>query len=264
MGIGRVDIHAHLLPGIDDGAKDLTASLAILALYRAQGVTDVVCTPHLPHPTDAIVTAEGFRAGVDRRDQALVLLRASAAEAFPEITLHAGAELLLSSYLPGILKTFVQECVLAGSQYLLVESPVFVPGSLHAIDRMLFNIQLAGLVPVLAHPERMNMSRSDIAVLLEWVAQDRLLLQVNAGTLLPAESLPQDRRERHRQRQEIVAPLFAARAIHVVASDTHGPDVRPPILDAAYDVVSAKYGSDAARRLFVDNPRCILEGAGVA
>jgi protein-tyrosine phosphatase len=263
LDTGMVDIHAHLLPGIDDGARDIQASREILALYRTQGVTDVVCTPHLPYPADANLTAEDFRSAVERRDRTLDVLRASASVEFPGISLHAGAELILSSYLPGILKNYAQECALAGSQYLLVESPVFVPGSLHALDRMLFSIQLAGFVPVLAHPERMKLSRSDLSALLEWVDQDRLLLQVNAGTLLPADALPADRRDRHRQRQEVVDPLFAAGAVHVVASDTHGPDMRPPVLDLAHAVVSAKYGPSVARRLFFDNPKCILEGGDV-
>ena len=259
-----VDLHSHLLPGIDDGAEDLQASMALLAAYLRQGVSDVVCTPHLPPREDSTFSQTAIRAAIDSRDRALDGLREATASLAPSVRLHAGAEVMLTSSLPGLLRLFARECCLAGSPYLLVEVPSFLSSGLHAIDPLLFRIQLEGLTPVLAHPERMSLSESDLAILTEWVGQGRLLLQVNATTLLPAETLPVERRERQRRRQAAVDLLVRAGAVHIVASDTHGPIHRPPMLEEAFQFVGAKYGQRIADRLFKENPRRIIEGGEVA
>ncbi len=254
-----VDIHSHLLPGLDDGAADLEASLALLGLYQEQGVTDVVCTPHLPPPGDPDATSYACRIYLDRRDDALDLLRRHAASRFPGIRLHAGAELLLSSGFPRFLEQFAAVSCLAGSRHLLVETPVNLSGSLGAIDRMLFHIQLAGLTPVLAHPERMDLSSAETATLCDWVSQDRLRLQVNAGAFLPPETLPPDKRGGQRRRHATALRLLAEDCVFAVASDTHSPDLRPPVLKKAFGLVAARCGAAVAERLFVFNPRSILE-----
>jgi len=254
-----VDIHSHLLPGIDDGAEHLEDSLALLGLYREQGVTDVVCTPHLPPPGNPVASPADFRTCLDRRDAALAVLRAQAAERFPGILLHAGTELLLSSGLSELLAHFASEIGLAGSRHLLVETPMNLSGSLRDIDRMLFHIQLADLTPVLAHPERMQLSSAETATLCDWVSQDRLLLQVNAGAFLSPDTLPPDKREGQRRRHEYAVRLLAGDCVFAVASDTHGPALRPPVLKQAFEFVSTRCGASTAHRLFVQNPRRILE-----
>ncbi len=253
-----IDLHSHVLPGLDDGCPDPAASLALLALYAAQGVTDVVCTPHLPPPDAPDARPEDYAPFLARRDAALAALRAAAAEPYPGIRLHSGAEILLSSGLQGLLDACLRSCGLAGSTHLLVETPMNAPGALRAADRMLFRIQLAGAMPVLAHPDRMNLSPNELDLLASWAVQDRVRLLLNAVALLPPEALPPERRDAHRRRKAAADRLLDAGAVFAVASDTHGATSRPPVLDRARREVDLRYGARAAALLFEENPRSVL------
>lgn len=134
-----IDIHSHLLPGVDDGSPSVAASLPVLASFVADGVTTLVCTPHLEASRAPHAPADEYR-GI------LQTLRAAAPDA---IRLELGWEIMLD--MPGAdLRR--PELGLAGSSAVLVEFPRhgIPPNSAEE----LFRLRMSGIVPVVAHPER--------------------------------------------------------------------------------------------------------------
>ena len=134
-----IDVHTHLLPGVDDGSPSLSVSLPILEQFAADGVETVVCTPHL----------DASRAREAPFDAHLAILESLRAAAPPTPALLSGWEIMLDA--PGVdLRD--RRLALGGSTGVLVEFPrMMVPP--HAADE-LFRLRMTGVVPVLAHPER--------------------------------------------------------------------------------------------------------------
>jgi protein-tyrosine phosphatase len=219
----RVDIHSHVLPGIDDGARDLETALALLAAAAADGTRTIVATPHsaacdglnLPERVDA--------------------LRAAAGAAGLDITVLAGSEVRFSSdlaerFAAGRLVT------LNGTAYVLLELPL--QGELSPyLQRAFFDLQVAGALPILAHVERYPAVQRDPAVLLD-LARQGVLLQVNADSLTGGAG---------RRAREAAEHLARLRLVHVVASDAHDLRGRPPVLRPAYErlarVTSPEYAA---------------------
>lgn len=193
-----IDIHSHLLPGLDDGSRSPGQSVAVLRRMAAEGVTDLVMTPHL---AASQINADPEPA-ISRRDAALERLRPMCPAG---VALHPGFEILLDQPLSP-LALGDRRLSLAGSRYYLVEFPLmmvgeFVAGALQEMAR-------AGLVPVLAHPERYQ-ACSPGAV--------RIWREVGARMQVEASSLTRGTSRGHRARQ-----LVAGGLADVIAADNHG------------------------------------------
>ncbi|HEU4828245.1 MAG TPA: CpsB/CapC family capsule biosynthesis tyrosine phosphatase [Gemmatimonadales bacterium] len=228
-----IDLHSHLLPGVDDGSRSLAQSVRVLRELAAQGVTDICLTPHL--------SASRAEAGVPaNHDAAFDALRA---EAPPEIRLHRGAEVMLDRPLgPGAAVN--RGITLGSSRYLLVEFPRIVPAG--TVATALRQVVACGLVPLLAHPERYN--SCSVAAAQGWRTAGAIM-QVDANTLLA----PSARGERARQ-------LVGAGLATVLAADNHGDDRS---LAAVRDALVDQGGARQAEQLLVENPRAILDDGDV-
>lgn len=239
---GLVDIHCHALPQVDDGADSVETGLEMLRRAGAEGVEEVVLTPH-------------FRAD-DGLDRASLLetrhaeFAAAAAAAGVGVKVHLGAELGFRFGLAALAQS-TATARLAGGTYVLVDLP---PGPLSlGLEQAFFEVRTAGLRPVLAHPERHRDLARDPQRLVALRDQD-LLVQINAGSL---------RGRFGRRAQAAAVALIEAGRVDFVASDGHDLDRRPPALRSAYEQVAAHVGVPAARRLFIDNPRRVLVGEPV-
>ncbi|MGE5927225.1 MAG: CpsB/CapC family capsule biosynthesis tyrosine phosphatase [Gemmatimonadota bacterium] len=228
-----IDLHSHLLPGVDDGSRSVAQSIGVLRELASQGLTDICLTPHL--------TASLAETGVPSAHD--VAFSALATEAPPEVRLHRGAEVMLDRPL-GPAAAANRGITLGGSRYLLVEFPRIVPAGTVAVA--LRQVVACGLVPLLAHPERYN--SCSVAAAQAW-QQAGAVLQVDANTLLS----PSARGERARQ-------LLAAGLAGVLAADNHG-DRRS--LAAVRDALVEQDGAGRAELLLVENPRAILEDRSV-
>jgi protein-tyrosine phosphatase len=165
-----IDLHSHLLPGVDDGARTAEQALDALRMLAGHGVTDVVCTPHL-RASD--IPRSGAQA-VARRDAVLAELRA-AGPATP--ALHAGFEVLLDQP-PTPLMVGNRQFALADSPYYLVEFRLSVVA--HLATRILSEMARAGVIPLIAHVERYGASSP--AVIAGW-REAGARIQVDATTL---------------------------------------------------------------------------------
>jgi protein-tyrosine phosphatase len=223
-----IDLHCHLLPGVDDGARTLKQAVETLRRMADQGVREVALTPHL----DASRIGEG---PPPAHDEAFAALSQAAPAS---IRLHRGAEVMLDRALAPRAAA-ARRITLGGSRYLLCEFTRFVTAP--AAGAALAQLVKAGLIPVVAHPERY------LACPAEAVAKWR---QLGAVTQVDANTLwhPTGRGRRARE-------LAAAGLVDILAADNHG-DVRS--LAEPFRRMAESGGEAAATLLMVTNPAAIL------
>ena len=224
-----IDLHCHLLPGVDDGSRSVTQSVRVLGEQKDLGVTAVCLTPHL--------VASAAEAGIPRAyDAAYTALSAAAPEG---VELHRGVELMLDRPL-GPQAARDPAIRVGGSRYLLVEFPRIVPRE--TVAAAIAQLVSLGIVPLVAHPERY--SSCSVAAAHAW-RKGGAKLQVDATTLLAAT-----------QRGERARRLVAAGMADILAGDNHGDDRTVAV---AQQALIANQGEEQAEAMLVRNPRAILE-----
>ncbi len=227
-----IDLHSHLLPGIDDGSRSVTQSVGVLRRFAESGITDVVLTPH--------IKASGIR---NQGDDMLALRREAyetlSAEAPAVVRLHLGFEIMLDDLLsPRTVED--RSYSLAGSRYYLVE---FLPSvAVDGAARVLTDLADRGIVPLVAHPERYN--RLTMTAASVWV-KSGARLQVDATTLTQATL-------RGKRARSIVAAGLAS----VVAADNHGGH-RSLVTAARY--LEERGCGEVVERLTRINPQAVLD-----
>jgi protein-tyrosine phosphatase len=224
-----IDLHSHLLPGVDDGSRSLEQSVAVLRRMVRHGVTDVCLTPHLL----ASQADEGVPAEQDAAFRALSPVAPS------EVRLHRGAEVMLDRPLSERVAA-ERKVTLGGTRYILVEFPHRVTAE--TVYYALSVVKSLGLVPVLAHPERYASCRPQT---VRWWKETGALMQVDATTLLSSSA----RGERARE-------LLRQGLGDILAADNHG-DKRT--IDAGFQAVVSRGGAAQADLLATQNPRAILD-----
>lgn len=227
-----IDLHTHLIPGVDDGSHTIEQSVEVLQKFARQGVTAVCCTPHL----------RAADAGDPACEDMDAILGDLVDAAPPVPALHRGFEIMLDVPNP----VLDDRCLgLAGSRYVLVEFGRLVPAQ--ASVEILSRIAAQGVVPLLAHPERYAVCSPELGS--RW-REAGAVLQVDATTLL-AES----------RRAARARALLQAGCASIVASDNHG-DSRS--VAAAVEWLESHGGAMQAQLLAVDNPNSILHDLPLA
>lgn len=231
-----VDLHCHILPGLDDGSRDLEESLQMAEAAIADGITHVVGTPHASssHEFD-------FRRVRACRDE----LQSHLGD---RLILATGCDFHMSPENIEALRADAPQFCINQKTFLLVEFNEFsIPP---AMDDRLHEIQLAGLQPVITHPERNAILRSRPERLRRWV-QRGSYVQVTAGSLTGSFG-PGPQEDSWR--------WIAEGLVHFAASDAHNTRSRPLRLRLAYDAVEEKFDKETAEALFVGNPLAAFEG----
>jgi protein-tyrosine phosphatase len=231
-----IDIHTHILPGLDDGAETMAAALEMARIALADGIHTVVATPHIT-----------FGAAVGWKEVlgATEALREALLAADLPLKVLPGAELMIDPDLPhAIGKNGAY--TLGGTRYVLVELPV----QQYPIytEQTLFELQVNGFIPIMAHPERNSRIQSDLDVLGR-IVQRGVVVQVTAGSILG------DFGSAMRQFAE---GIMARRMAHTISSDSHGPDDRPLRLQAARDRAAKIVGETEAESMVSTRPAQIL------
>ena len=235
-----VDTHCHALPGIDDGAKDLEEALALCRIAAADGIRTLVMTPHVMefrYPNDRATIEGAFRtlSGAVEEERIPVSLVRGA-------EVHAAADLVVRLK-EGDLLTYAD-----GGRYLLLEFPF--QEVVNGTEEIVYRLRLAGVTPVIAHPERIGFFMEDLDRL-------RLLTRLGAfGQVTGGSLLGQFGEKSERAAWKMVDQGL----VQIVASDAHDPKHRPPVLSAAVVALSRQIGEDAARRMSDEIPSAILAG----
>jgi protein-tyrosine phosphatase len=233
-----IDLHLHVLPGIDDGAASFDEAREMCRLAAADGVDVLVATPHQRSPL------------WDNRDPArLAALRERLQEEVGERPLLLpGAEIRVDSELLAELAEMPASGLLplAGSRYLLLELDRRDP-RLDAAA-LAHEVLVAGWVPVFAHPELIPLLAGDLPLM-------RRLAEMGACFQLTAMSVTGEFGKRTR---DVAAALLDEGLVHFVASDAHGVDWRPPLLGRAREAIARGWGDEVARQLTADHPRAVV------
>lgn len=234
-----VDLHCHILSGMDDGAKSFEESVAMAEMAIADGITHVVATPHAS-PEFRFDYAR-VRSSVEQLQQAVG----------GRLELATGCDFHLSPENIAALKKSPSRFCIHQKEYLLVELNEFaIPP---AMDQTLYEIQLAGLRPVITHPERNGILRSQPQRLEKWM-RNGCFCQVTGASLtgLFGSNV-----------QATSLEWIARGLVHFIASDAHNTTSRPHKLRPAYDVVEKEFGRTKAEALLVENPLAAFEGRGL-
>jgi protein-tyrosine phosphatase len=228
-----IDLHSHLLPGVDDGSRAVAQSIKVMKEQVARGVTDICLTPHVRAGDLAKIPPEAHEAAYASLEAA----------ALPLPRLYRGAEVMLDRPIPPTTP-HVRRFTVGGTRYLLVEFPRMV--AFDTVCTALSRVVEAGLLPLLAHPERYTCCSP------EAVARWREIgarMQVDATTLLSPHSRGQ------RARALIVAGLA-----DILAADNHGDDRS---LGTGRQFLESQDGAEQADLLTRVNPRAILDDASL-
>ncbi len=232
-----IDLHCHILPGIDDGPRDWDESIELCRSMVDDGITRAVATPHL---------IDGVYDNRKPKVDALVEeLRRRLAESGVALRIESGAEVDLSSRL--VTEPSSDLPALAGGKAVLLEMPVAVIP--HAMDEIIFAATSRGLLPVLAHPERNELLQQDTAIAQRWVDAGAAL-QIDGDSLLGVWG---------RGAKRCAESLLLSGLVHALASDAHSCKRRPPRLRRALDAAKAIVG-DEADKLVGQGPELILQG----
>jgi protein-tyrosine phosphatase len=231
-----IDIHCHILPGLDDGPESFEIAFAMAEMAIAEGITHVIATPHATENYPFIPNLVR-----QRRDEIQAKFEG-------QLILATGCDFHLSFENLQEIRHEPARFTLNQKSYLLVEFADFsIPSTL---DQSLHELQLAGLHPIITHPERNPLIRAQPERLFKWLQQG-CYVQVTAQSLLGRFG---------KAAQEVAEEWLDAGAVHFLASDAHNVTSRPLQLREAFDELAKTQGEEVAQALLVDNPLAVFNG----
>ena len=240
-----IDLHSHILHGLDDGARTLEESIEMARLAAADGIRVLAATPHSPASTASVhYSAHLVQEGAAR-------LRAALSQAAIALEIITGTEITYVADIPGKLERGAL-LTYSGSRALLLEPPF--SGLPSGLELLLFNLQIAGYRVILAHPERLPDVQSDPNRLIPLI-EHGMLIQVTGQALSGGQGA---------HLRSVAETLLLHGMVHILASDAHGISPRrQPLLSPARDHAAALIGAEAALTLVDTTPRAVLDGRQV-
>lgn len=233
-----VDIHSHIIPGLDDGAKDLDTFLKMMRIAEEEGITHIIATPHYISET-RMSDLSGF---IKKSNE----LQQLASEKGLRVKILSGCEAFICRELADLYDSN-HVLTLNQSNYILVELPSFnLPVY---TEQVFYELQLRGLTPILAHPERNSHIMNDPDFLLR-LTERGILVQVNAGSITGLYG-------KHVRNAAI--NFIGKGYVHFVASDAHTDRRRAPRLKEAAGIVKERFGYEVADALFYLNGKTVIE-----
>lgn len=234
---GFIDIHCHILSGLDDGAEDFETSLKMLEIARRDGIGGIVATPHI---MDGVY--DNTREAINSTASRLM----EDADAPP---LYTGADIRICRDL--MQKVANNELPLINDKnYILLELPTYGLPPISELLNIASSLRMKGITPIITHPER-NMAIVNYPTIMKKLIKYGAIFQATAMSITGGFGS---------RVQKFTLKMIKNGHIHVVASDAHDTEKRPPILSDAYAFVSKKFNKNEADRLFRSNPLNIIRG----
>ena len=233
-----IDIHCHLMPSVDDGAKDLEETLAMFENAYTSGVTDIILTPHYIKGTKYTINNA-------QKKKITNILREALRRTDMDINIYFGNEAYIDNDLPELIKSG-EVSTLADSRYILVELPV------HAMDNnagnVFFQLRSNGYVPIIAHPERYEYFQKHPEKVMDYVKLG-CLLQGNYMSLLGKYGKKAQKTLKILLKNNVIK--FLCSDIHHSYNDYHLPEAQKRVLKIVKD-------EDIVNKLFIENPESVI------
>lgn len=225
-----VDIHSHVIFGVDDGASSIEESLELIKEMIECGVTDLICTPH-------------YRIGLFTTSEEIIknnfnLLLEKVKSENLNINLYLGREVYFKKLIYESLDSFkINDKKLILIEFSYINDP--------DVEEVLYNIKRLGYSVIIAHVERYNYLTIDDIISLK---SKNVYIQINASTIIGKAGLREKKK---------AFKLIKANVVDFIASDIHYN--RNNYLKKSYDIISKKFGKEMANKLFVTNAKFIIE-----
>lgn len=232
-----IDLHSHILPGVDDGVASLDEATLLARVAADNDIATIVATPHR--------SPWAYTAARSDAERRLDAVRGACRSAGIEITLVLGSEAYIAPDLAEQVQRGLALTINAG-RYLLVEWPI--DQYPRYSEEAVFRLQLQGIIPIIAHAERYRFVQDDLARLVGYVARGALV-QVTAASLLGQAGAAA---------QKAAETLLTRGLAQIIASDSHGAERRPPILGPARDRAAALIGDRRAQAMVQTAPAQII------
>lgn len=233
-----IDLHCHILPEIDDGPVSLEETKAMLAIAKNEGISTIAATHHFYEEEDTVELY--LKAVSDARIRTQPIID----EQELDICIIGGAEVFISPFISE-LKDIEKLCI-NNSRYLLIELPMAdIP---QYTEDVVYQLNLKGIRPIIAHPERNRRIISDPNALLPLITLGALA-QANTGSITGLFG---------KQVQKSAKKLIKHNMIHAVASDAHSPRRRGPYMREAARMVTKWVGGPIAKTILEEIPNAIV------
>ena len=234
-----IDLHSHLLPGIDDGAKDLTHALELARKAESEGITHLLVTPHYKNgqytnmASDIVKSTEALQDAIDK--------------AGINLTIFPGQEVRIHDDLLDSIRDNDVQFLDLNNRYLLLEFPTpYIPDY---TETLIYELVHRGITPIIAHPERNHVIKENPNKMLSFIDQG-CLGQVTAASYMGVfgEELAQ-----------ISKDMIAHDLVHVISSDAHGIGLRDFYMKDAYEKLENEFGSSKVKQL-TERAKAIVNG----
>ena len=232
-----IDIHSHVLPGVDDGSRNLEESLEILRGLEEQGITELICTPHFIAETKQCNPC-------NKNEKILDELKQAADDANIKIKLHLGNEIYIDKEIPKYLRT--KKMSPLGNKYLLVELPM--SGKYPQYRDILIDLQEKGWKVILAHPERYHSFQNKYE-LIDEITKLGILLQCNIGSI---------NKQYGKEAKKTIVKLAKDHKIFCFGTDIHHP-AQLACYKNATKKLRKYYTERELNTLLVENPNKIVK-----
>ena len=233
-----IDIHSHILFGIDDGSKNIEESIELLKQHAMMGITDVVLTPHY-------IENSRYHANNEKKQKILEKLKQEAENL--NINLYLGNEVFVNNNLEELLKNN-EIATINNTKYLLIELPM--TNKIKNITEILYELKIRGITPIIAHPERYEYVQKNIKYLDDLI-DEGALFQSNLGSILGIYgSKP----------KKCIKKLLKNDYIEFLATDIHYPNSKIyKGHEKAKTKIKKLIGEEKYQMLAVFNPKKIIE-----
>lgn len=236
-----IDIHNHILYGIDDGSKSLEESIEILKQHKEMGFKDIVVTPHY-------IENSKYTTNNKEKEKILKTLK----DKVKGINLYLGNEVFINNNLEELLEK--QEIsTINKSRYLLIEFPM--NQKLKTITNTIYELKIKGIIPIIAHPERYEYVKKDINIVDEWI-NEGALLQSNYGSIVGVYG---------NKAKKTVKKLLKKNKISLLATDIHFPDSKIyQNIEKSKKKIKRIVGEEKLIELSITNPKKIIENKEIS
>ncbi|HJG97253.1 MAG TPA: hypothetical protein K8V90_09150 [Romboutsia timonensis] len=232
-----IDIHCHVVPNIDDGAKDLEDALEMARIAYNEGIRKIVNTSHY-HPSFEYKKGNELLEDIKEFNNILKSNNIN-------IEIYIGNELYYSEDMIDIIEQ-KEFYTLNNSKYLLIEfPPIRFPKNL--VD-IIYEIKIRGYIPILAHVERYKEVQENVNLIYDCI-NEGALIQVNSSSIIGKNG---------KEAKRVSQILLDNNMVHFIATDAHSSQRRRPMIKETYDYVCSKYGDKTAEILFIENPSKVI------